>query len=92
MEMTGFSPGYYAAIKDIFSHLDSIMEIIVRAKEAEGEGALTSREKDSLRSAALLLQVPYTNFHTEIRLQRRRDGELPPFEEELKQLFRAEEA
>lgn len=92
MEYRRFSPGYYAAIRDIHAHLDSIMEIIIRAKEAEGEGALTSREKDSLKSAAVLLQVPYTNFHTEIREQRRLDGELPPFEEELKQLFRPEEA
>lgn len=85
----GLSPSYYASIKEITAHLDAIFDIILSTRYATGEDAVKPSEKDALDSAATLLQIPLTNFRTEIRAQKRRDGELPSFEEEIREMFRS---
>lgn len=86
----GLSPCYYASIKEIVTHLDAVFDIILKTKNAKGYDSVKPSEKDSLESAATLLQIPLTNFRTEIRSQMRRDGELPSFEEEMREMFRSQ--
>lgn len=75
---TGKVSGTYAcAICDIVKNLDAAICVIDGAIAVSGERSLRSIERDSLESAAALLQIPLTNFRSEMRRLERNEEKVP---------------